>query len=316
MIIKKMRRELEKLIESERFTEVSQETSVYLRQQLHDQGEEVRQVTDVLHGKQLGHAVHPILTAFTVGNWTSAILFDVLGFITFSRSTRRAGDTLTALGVLSAFPSALTGMTDYSTIQKNSANYGAAHGLINGLALFFYMGSVVARLRGQRFRALWLAMIGFGAVTLSSWLGGEMVYGQKVAVNRAQVKGAEDWSAVLPVDDLPMATPTRVEVGENPVLLFRNDEGIFAIHNVCSHAGGPLDEGEVVNEVCIACPWHGSVFDMRDGHIVHAPATVDQPRYQVRERDGQIEIRKWDESLIPSEESFLYGAAAPEPEVL
>jgi nitrite reductase/ring-hydroxylating ferredoxin subunit len=222
--------------------------------------------------------------------------------VTRIRSFQKTGDYLTIVGLGSAVPSALTGLTDYTAIKQDSASYAMTHGLINSFAVYAYTRSLMSRLVGHRFRALWFATMGFGAVTISSWLGGEMVYGQRVGVNHAKVEGAEDWQAVLAVDELPADTPTAVEVGENTVLLFRNEDGIHAIHNVCSHAGGPLNEGEIVDGNCIQCPWHQSVFDMRDGHVVHSPATVSQPRYEVREQNGQIEVRRWDESRMEADE--------------
>ncbi|MBZ0302599.1 MAG: Rieske (2Fe-2S) protein [Anaerolineae bacterium] len=75
-----------------------------------------------------------------------------------------------------------------------------------------------------------------------------------------------------------------------PVLLYREGEAIDAIGAVCSHAGGPLEDGSFADG-CVECPWHNSVFDLRDGHVVHGPATFDEPHYQVRIQDGQIEVR-------------------------
>lgn len=64
----------------------------------------------------------------------------------------------------------------------------------------------------------------------------------------------------------------------------------MAIDAVCSHAGGPLDEGSF--EGCfVQCPWHDSVFDLRDGRVKHGPATIPQPGFAVRERNGQLEVR-------------------------
>jgi len=83
-----------------------------------------------------------------------------------------------------------------------------------------------------------------------------------------------------------------VEVDEHPILLYKHGKTISAITAQCSHAGGPLEEGSIQNG-CVQCPWHGSVFDLTDGHVVHGPATVAQPHYQTRITDGQIEIRRW-----------------------
>jgi nitrite reductase/ring-hydroxylating ferredoxin subunit len=46
-----------------------------------------------------------------------------------------------------------------------------------------------------------------------------------------------------------------------------------------------LKEGSVV------CPWHGSEFALDDGRVLNGPATVPQPCFNARERDGRIELR-------------------------
>ena len=74
------------------------------------------------------------------------------------------------------------------------------------------------------------------------------------------------------------------------VLLCREGDRIFAIGAVCSHAGGPLDQGKI-SRGCVQCPWHDSVFDLRDGRIVHGPATQPQPSFETRVSGGRVEIR-------------------------
>ena len=65
---------------------------------------------------------------------------------------------------------------------------------------------------------------------------------------------------------------------------------IYAIGNVCSHAGGPLDQGEVHGDA-ITCPWHGSTFCLADGAVERGPATTPQPVYETRLRGDTIELR-------------------------
>ncbi len=74
----------------------------------------------------------------------------------------------------------------------------------------------------------------------------------------------------------------------------RADDQISAIGAVCTHAGGPLDEGELVGgyRLGIKCPWHASVFSVRTGRALHGPATMDEPRFETRVApDGMLEVR-------------------------
>jgi nitrite reductase/ring-hydroxylating ferredoxin subunit len=66
---------------------------------------------------------------------------------------------------------------------------------------------------------------------------------------------------------------------------------VLAIAARCSHAGGPLEEGEVDDDLCVTCPWHGSHFRLADGSVVRGPASAPQPSFEVRSSDGNIEVR-------------------------
>jgi nitrite reductase/ring-hydroxylating ferredoxin subunit/uncharacterized membrane protein len=303
------------------------DASKYLRARLHEQ-EATRQVTDVLHGKQMGHPLHPVLTDLTIGSWSYGLVFDIFGRITGLKSMRKAGDILTLLGTVSAVPTALTGMTDFSAIKQDAAHYGAAHGLLNGLAFLCYVSSSIARLSGKRRGALFFSLLGMLISTVSAWLGGELVFKKRVGVNHVMQKEIETWAAAVPDSELPAGKLVRAEVEGVLVLLYRHEDRVHAIHAVCSHAGGPLEDGEIVDDVCVQCPWHQSVFDLRDGHVVHAPSTYGQPRYETRVRNGQIEVRSWREesveSLAPAAVSAavspmnqsLYDAPASQPELI
>jgi nitrite reductase/ring-hydroxylating ferredoxin subunit len=75
------------------------------------------------------------------------------------------------------------------------------------------------------------------------------------------------------------------------VVLLRQGLQFYAISATCPHAGGPLDEGTLTGDI-VQCPWHGSRFCMRDGHVVTGPATVNAPRYDVCVRNGQVEVKR------------------------
>ena len=70
-----------------------------------------------------------------------------------------------------------------------------------------------------------------------------------------------------------------------------------AIGSRCTHAGGPLAEGDILDRTpgaeCVQCPWHGSVFRLTDGSVVHGPANVPEPGYEVRVEGGKIHAVAW-----------------------
>jgi nitrite reductase/ring-hydroxylating ferredoxin subunit len=137
-----------------------------------------------------------------------------------------------------------------------------------------------------------LDIVGLILVLVAAYLGGDMVFGKGVAVNHtAWEAGSENWEATLSVADMPESALRRVVVAGMPVVLLKHGEQYYAIAATCTHAGGPLDEGELQGDV-VQCPWHGSRFRMRDGKALTGPATMAQPRYAVRVRDGMIELRR------------------------
>jgi 3-phenylpropionate/trans-cinnamate dioxygenase ferredoxin component len=80
-----------------------------------------------------------------------------------------------------------------------------------------------------------------------------------------------------------------LEIDNQPVVIFRIANHLFAIGDICSHDDGPLGDGEL-DGYEIGCPRHGATFDIRTGKVISLPAIIDIPAYPVRVINGQIEI--------------------------
>jgi nitrite reductase/ring-hydroxylating ferredoxin subunit len=99
------------------------------------------------------------------------------------------------------------------------------------------------------------------------------------------------FSAVLEEGELEAGAMRAVDVDGVRVLVSRSkDGGVCAIASACTHVGGPLDEGERDGNV-VACPWHGSRFDLCSGEVLRGPATEPQRRFESRLREGRVEVR-------------------------
>ncbi|HEX3623358.1 MAG TPA: DUF2231 domain-containing protein [Acidimicrobiales bacterium] len=245
---------------------------------------------DVLSGTWMGHPLHPMLTDLPIGFWTSAFTLDLVG----GKRSHKAAERLIGLGILSALPTAAAGLSDWSDTIGEDRRLGTAHALGNTAALVLYTLSWRARHRGRRGRGVLLGFLGAGAATAGGYLGGHLVFRKGVGPDRNAWKHAgEDWTdvadqAAFVASDGPMVA----KVDDDDVLIVRNGAGFAAISNVCGHAGGPLDEGTFDDQGCVTCPWHGSVFRVVDGSVVHGPATGNQPRYDVRAADGRLLVRR------------------------
>jgi nitrite reductase/ring-hydroxylating ferredoxin subunit/uncharacterized membrane protein len=246
---------------------------------------------DALSGTWLGHALHPLLTDAVIGPWLSALILDAIG----GEDSEHAADLLIGVGIAASLPTAVTGASDWADTEagdESARRVGAVHGALNTAALGLFTASLAARRGGRRGRGKLLAAIGGAALGVSGHLGGHLSYSQGVGVEQTAFDpGPDDWTPTIPATELPVGETTCALAGETPVLLARDAGGLHAIHNRCSHRGAPLDEGDI-EDGCVTCPWHGSVFRLSDGAVERGPATGPQPAFDVRERDGRLEVRR------------------------
>jgi len=246
---------------------------------------------DALHGVWLGHPLHPVLVQVPVGAWLSAGVLDLVP------KTGPATSVLIGTGLAAAGPATITGWTDWSELNTAESRLGVVHALANYAAVGLYGASLWARLRGRRMRGKALAYAGLAIVSGSGVLGGHLSFRRAVGANHtADVPDLlpSCWTSVGRLDDLPDGGLTCVDVGPVPVLLHREGDLVRAIVDRCSHLSGPLHEGELVQaggETCVSCPWHGSTFRLRDGSVVHGPATAPQPVLDTRVVDDDVEVR-------------------------
>ena len=247
-----------------------------------------RIVRNVLSGTPFGHPAHPPLTDIPVGTWCTATVLDAIGGPRFEQ----AADVLIAAGVVAAVPTAASGFNDWADTYGSETRVGLLHAGANSIALGLYGGSLTARRRGDRGAGRALARGGLAALVVGGYLGGHLSYVRGVGINQAAWEGGPaDWTPTMAESDLPAGQSRRVDVAGVAVLLYRQGEQILAIGSVCSHAGGPLEQGTITEEG-VTCPWHGSIFCLTDGTVHRGPARTPQPQYQTRVHNGQIEIRR------------------------
>jgi nitrite reductase/ring-hydroxylating ferredoxin subunit/uncharacterized membrane protein len=247
-----------------------------------------RPVRNALSGTSLGHPLHPVLTDFPIGAWTMATVLDAVG----GPASEPAADILVAVGIATAVPTAAAGLNDWSDTQGKSRRVGLVHAVSNGTALCLFSSSAVARASGNRTIGKTLGLAGFGVLMFGGFLGGHLSFSNAVNVNKtADRTGPRNWTPVLAESELPDGAHRKVDAGKVSLLLYRSGSGILALDSVCSHMGGPLEEGTIADG-CVTCPWHGSTFRLGDGHIVRGPATTPQPSYEARVNAGQVEVRR------------------------
>lgn len=266
-----------------------------LQQGIHDLfGEKGRGLKDVLHGTWLGHPLHPVLTDIPVGAWTVAAVLDVVETVTGTDTMTKAADAAVAIGLAGAVGAAVTGLTDWSETYDRPKRIGLTHGLLNIVATSLYATSLVLRLRGkQRSKAITLAHLGYAISGFSAYLGGHLVFGEQIGVDHTATADAakpEHYTPVLAEAELVEEKPTRVLAEGVAIVLVKQRGRIHALTDTCPHLGGPLSEGKLVGDA-IQCPWHQSELALEDGRVVCGPTTFPARSFDVRVRDGRIEVR-------------------------
>ena len=130
---------------------------------------------DLLSGKWLGHAVHPIASDIPIGAWTSAAILDWTG----GRDARSAADRLVLTGLLAAGTTITTGWSDWIDAEADNPavrRSGVVHAAVNGTATTLMLASYVARKQGARTRGRLLSLAGTAALSAGGWLGGHLSY--------------------------------------------------------------------------------------------------------------------------------------------
>jgi nitrite reductase/ring-hydroxylating ferredoxin subunit/uncharacterized membrane protein len=250
-------------------------------------------VKDALHGRWLGHQLHPLLVALPIGMFSSASLLDLSG----DEGTRRAARRLVGAGVLAVAPTAASGLADWSSLGafRRPRRVGLVHAGANVLTTLLYGASWLARARGHHARGRNLALAGAMGLAVGGYLGGHLSYAEGVGVNRNADRQPrpEEWTDAAAVADVHEGALHRTEVEGQPILLTRHHGDVYAVGATCSHYGGPLEQGEVQGaaDPCIVCPWHGSRFRLDDGTVVNGPATVPQTAFEVRTVGERLQVR-------------------------
>lgn len=102
----------------------------------------------------------------------------------------------------------------------------------------------------------------------------------------------DDFVRVASQADIPSGGRKLVEIDGVRVAVFNLDGELYAIEDVCTHDGGPLVEGEVVNGCQVQCPRHGARFDIRTGAALSMPAFEATNTYAVEVDGDDIYVEK------------------------
>ena len=247
---------------------------------------------ELMHGgRWVGHPLHPALSDLPIGLWTGAMVLDITDRSPDPGPGLDAAGMLSAAGIAASCATALTGLSDWTVSNEQDRRVGLFHGLLNTVALGLQGASLGTRMTGHRSTARALGAASLTVTGAAAYLGGHLVFTKGVMVNRVGwATGPRRWVRALQEADLPDDSPVGVEAEGRQILLYRHRGTLYALDNICSHAGGLLSRGTVA-DLTVTCPLHGSRFVLADGSVGRGPAHQPQPVLRTRIRNGWIEVR-------------------------
>jgi nitrite reductase/ring-hydroxylating ferredoxin subunit/uncharacterized membrane protein len=257
----------------------------------------------------MNHAIHPALIPFPFAFLFGAAAFDLTGWLFDRPAFWATGAHLAIAGIGAALLAAVPGIIDYvyAVPPRSSGKARATRHALSNVAAIALIGSSWW-IRGGADRSptpLTLALDVLGAAVLcyAGWLGGTLVTRNLISVDHRYANTGEWKEKSVDAkrgDEVPVADADELEEGQMKLLringkriaLARTDRGYAAFDDRCTHRGGSLAAGVLVDGV-VQCLWHGSQFECATGKVHCAPAKQGIKTYTVRTERNVVKL-KWD----------------------
>ncbi len=115
--------------------------------------------------------------------------------------------------------------------------------------------------------------------------------GPKIAEEILPGTEREVWMEVCSIEELLPGKTKVVYLEGKQVGVFNIDGKIYAINNRCTHARGPLTEGDINFEDCtVVCPWHYGKFDICTGEALDGLVKKPVETFEVEIKDNKIHV--------------------------
>jgi nitrite reductase/ring-hydroxylating ferredoxin subunit len=109
-----------------------------------------------------------------------------------------------------------------------------------------------------------------------------------MAEDSSQLTGP-DFEKGIRIEDVADGAMVQGHAFGEAVLVARRGAEVFAIGATCTHYGGPLAKGLMV-DCTVHCPWHHARFDLRTGEAIAAPALNDVSCWKIEKRGERVFI--------------------------
>ena len=96
-----------------------------------------------------------------------------------------------------------------------------------------------------------------------------------------------NWINVADEADLFEGAGIAVTPEGHDIAVFKLDDGVYAVDNPCTHGTAKLCDGFVEGHQ-VECPFHQSLFDLRDGSVTCGPAPEPVKAWPVKIEKGRV----------------------------
>jgi len=139
--------------------------------------------------KLFGHPIHPMLIVLPLGLFSIAVLFDVIYLATGTEEFADVAYWNITVGIIGGLLAAVFGFIDWLAIPKDTRakRIGLWHGGGNFVIVLLFIANWLLRQPDYAYSPdlmpFILGLIGVALALVTAWLGGELVYRLRVAVD-------------------------------------------------------------------------------------------------------------------------------------
>jgi nitrite reductase/ring-hydroxylating ferredoxin subunit/uncharacterized membrane protein len=251
------------------------------------------------------HPIHAMIIPFPLAFLAGALVFDGVALVGGLPTFWTVGHYMAAAGIIMALIAAIPGLIDYleTVPPKSSAKKRATvHMTVNLTAVaLFALAWLNRSVDTPSWAVLGAEAIAGATLSVGGWLGGTLVYRNQIGVDHRYANAGrwrEETVTVRPGDMVTVARFEELKVGQmklvhlndRRIVLARTAAGYTAFDDHCTHKGGSLADGCLVDEV-VQCPWHGSQFDVTSGAVHAGPAKQEIATYPVRVDGNDVKLQ-------------------------
>ena len=99
-------------------------------------------------------------------------------------------------------------------------------------------------------------------------------------IDNAAYEVIDNWVKVGHIQEIEEKRAKVISISGERIAIFKYNNKLSAVHNVCKHQNGPIGEGMIVDG-CITCPWHGFQY-LPDSGCAPAPFKEKLATYQLK----------------------------------